>query len=86
MKKLFAATAVGVGLMIAAPGVAHAQGNPVCSFLDEYPSVAGVEELVLAAVDEGMDAGRAGEVIADAVMEGCPEHMDILGMFIQKWA
>lgn len=58
----------------------------VCSTLDDYPSVAGVEGVVLAVMDQGLTPGEAGQVAALSVLGWCPEHTAVLKAFAGKWA
>jgi len=58
----------------------------VCSLLDDYPSVSGVEGLVIALHDEGFTGEEAGEIIGRSVVGWCPRHMTEVQAFIAKWA
>lgn len=57
----------------------------VCSVLDDYPSVEGVEGVVAAIVDDGLNPVAAGQVIARSVIGLCPRHMPELKAFIAKY-
>lgn len=55
----------------------------VCTTLSEYPTFGGVTGVGLAIVnDSGFTYGEAGEVLAIAVLDGCPEY----GPLLQRWA
>jgi hypothetical protein len=89
---------VAVGGLIAAAflGCGPAKATPlddyvivnapvICSLLDEYPSVAGVEGVVTALVSKGLSGPDAGEV-ARAVQGWCPRHIPEIQAFAAKWA
>lgn len=90
---------VGLGGLIAAAMVGTAvvaKADPVdsyvltyapavCSTLDEYPSVAGIEGIGMAIVEDGYTPRQAGEIIARSVVGWCPSHMPEVQAFIAKW-
>ena len=57
----------------------------VCSVLDDHPSVAGVEGVVLAIIDDGLSPESAGEVLARSIIGWCPEHGREMNAWIAKW-
>lgn len=61
-------------------------GHTVCEVLDRYPSVAGIEGIGKAIMDDGLSPKATGAVVADSVILYCPEHLDVLQAFIDKWA
>ena len=57
----------------------------VCAVLDNYPSVAGIEGIGMAIIDDGWSPQFAGQVITLAVIGTCPEYLGTLQSFIDKW-
>lgn len=57
----------------------------VCALLNQYPSVAGVENLIVALVGKGLTSEQAGEVVGRAVIGWCPAHTPEVRAFIAKW-
>lgn len=60
-------------------------GWAVCETLTAFPTVAGIEGIGEAIVEDGLSAESAGAVIANSVMLYCPEHLGALQAFIAKW-
>ena len=58
----------------------------VCSVLDDYPSVAGVEGVGLGIMDDGFSPQAAGEIIVRSVIGLCPGHLGEVRAFIAKYA
>jgi hypothetical protein len=58
----------------------------VCKTLDAYPSVAGVEGVIAAIVNEGLTGGQAGQVVGMSVIDFCPSHLPEVQAFADKWA
>lgn len=85
MKKLLIASTVAVATIVAAP-IANAQpNNPVCSYLDAHPNIAGVEDVIGIAVAGGIDPYDAGSYTAQIVIEDCPRHLPTLQAYVAKW-
>ncbi|MDN4521399.1 DUF732 domain-containing protein [Mycolicibacterium austroafricanum] len=59
--------------------------SAVCATLDSYPSVAGIEGIGQAIMDDGLTPQAAGEVVTRAIVGWCPEHLPELNAFIAKW-
>lgn len=57
----------------------------VCSVLDDYPSVAGVEGVGMGIMDDGFTPKAAGQIIARSVIGLCPEHLDEMRAFVAKY-
>jgi hypothetical protein len=98
LRRLLALAAFGAVLAGTGAGWGIAKADPltdvyaarnaerVCATLDEVPSVAGVEGIVVAIMDEtGWEGGPAGEVIAISIFAKCPEYVGVLDAFIAKW-
>ena len=58
----------------------------VCSVLDDYPSVAGVEGVGMGIMDDGFAPRAAGEIIVRSVIGLCPEHLGEVRAFVAKYA
>ncbi|MEH3142482.1 MAG: DUF732 domain-containing protein [Mycobacterium kyogaense] len=91
---LLACVATG-GVLVGSTGVARADwlddyvvenAAIVCSVLDSYPSVGGVEGVVLGLMDDGLAPASAGEVLARSVIGWCPEHSAEMNAWIAKWS
>jgi len=84
---ILAAAVLGTGIARANPLDEYVIDNAatVCSLLDDYPSVSGVEGLVIALHDEGFTGEEAGEIIGRSVVGFCPRHMTEIQAFINKW-
>ena len=59
--------------------------SAVCATLDSYPSVAGIEGIGQAIMDDGLTPQAAGEVVTRAIVGWCPEYVPVLNAFIAKW-
>lgn len=58
----------------------------VCSTLDKYPTVGGVEGILQVIIqDDGFTPYQAGQIIGRAVIGWCPEHSSEVNRFIAKW-
>ncbi|KWX66844.1 hypothetical protein [Mycobacterium sp. NAZ190054] len=82
---------------LAAAGIATARADlvddytvtnaeTVCTVLDSYPSIAGVEGVGMAIMEDGLSPAAAGEVITRSIVGWCPDHMPELNAFIAKYA
>lgn len=58
----------------------------VCSVLDSYPSVEGVEGVGLAIMDDGFTPQAAGQIVVRSVIGLCPEHMAEVRAFVAKYS
>lgn len=81
------------GTIVAAPGKAEVTQRDVaiyavavCGALDESPSVGTVVGLGLGLGDQGYSGYDAGQIIAIAVMQRCPEYEPVLRRFSELFA
>jgi len=84
---LIAGAVLGTGIARANPLDDYVVDNAatVCSLLDDYPSVSGVEGIVIALHDKGFTGEEAGEIIGRSVVGWCPEHAAEIRAFVAKW-
>jgi ribulose kinase len=86
---------------IVGPGLAAAKADPispvvaayatryagaVCAVLDAYPSVGGVTGALQGVMADGFTAYEAGQVVGIAVVGQCPEHLDAVQAFIDRYS
>ncbi len=81
-----AAVARGDDLSPRVVAYVNAFHDSVCTTLDDVPTVAGVEGVVLAVMGAGFTGGEAGQIVAASVLVYCPEHSVELQAFADKWA
>lgn len=74
-----------VAATVLAP-TASADTYDVCAYLDDRPSVAGVEDLMaMGMTGNGWTPEYTGEFVAKTIIEQCPRHTIELRAFIAKW-
>lgn len=75
-------------------GVAHADpvddytranAPAICMALDTNPTVAGVEQVGIGMMNDGLTGQQAGQVSVRSVLGWCPQHLPELQAFIDKW-
>ena len=89
---------IGLGALItAATGTAIAKADPVddyttasapaiCAVLDQDPSIAGVQSVLVAIMADGVPPRPAGEIVARSVVGWCPSHLPEVQAFVAKWS
>lgn len=58
----------------------------VCTSLTDHPSIAGILTIGKALTGQGYTAEQAGELIASAVINVCPQHLPLLTQFINVFS
>lgn len=86
---------VGCGAILAGTGTGIARADIVddyvadyahivCEVLDEYPTLPGLEGILLAVMDDGLTPEAAGQAVARSVIGLCPEYLRLLERFVAK--
>lgn len=86
---ILAGATIGTGIAKADPQQNYAAINagPICSVLDDYPSIAGVTGVLQGVQnDSGFTPYQAGQSVAEAVIGWCPRHLALLKRYIQVYA
>lgn len=85
---LLTAVVTGVPAAAADPldDATAASAPDICAALDDTPTVAGVETVVMALHAQGYSALEAGQIIGRAVTGWCPDHTREIRAFIHKWS
>jgi len=57
----------------------------ICRTLSEFPTIYGVRGILEAIGDEGFTPYQAGEVVATAVIDACPQFIPVLERFVAMY-
>lgn len=86
---ILAGATLGTGIAQAEPvdNYAAINAGPICSTLDDYPTIAGVTGLLQGVMaDSGFGPYDAGRTIATAVVGWCPRNLPVLQRFVAVYA
>jgi hypothetical protein len=66
----------------ASDAYAEKYAGAVCATLDDYPTYAGIQGVVIGIHNDGLSWYQSGEVLGTAVFNVCPRHADL----VKSWA